>query len=46
LCAFFLVVVEDAFLAGLRVFYMVFVWTKRGELRGKRGREAATFVVA
>jgi hypothetical protein len=45
LCAFFLVVVEDAFLAGLRVFDVVFVWTKRGELRGKRGREAATFVV-
>ena len=45
LCAFFFVVVEDAFLAGLRVFDVVFVWTKRGELRGKRGREAATFVV-
>jgi hypothetical protein len=37
---------EGAFLAGFRVFDMVFVWTKRGELRGKRGREAVTFVVA
>jgi hypothetical protein len=36
-------VVESPYFAGLRVFVVVFLWTKRGELRGKRGAEAVTF---
>jgi hypothetical protein len=30
----------------LRVFVVVLLWTKRGEVCGERGVEATTFVVA
>jgi hypothetical protein len=39
-------VVEGASFAGLRVFGVVLLWTKRGDVCGKRGGEAGGFVVA
>jgi hypothetical protein len=39
-------VVEGAYFAGLRVFGVVLLWTKRGDVCGKRGGEAGGFVVA
>jgi hypothetical protein len=39
-------VVKIAYLADFRVFVVVLLWTKRGELRGKRGGKTVTFVEA
>jgi hypothetical protein len=38
-------VVKRAYLADMRVFVVVLLWRKRGELHGKRGRKTARFVV-
>jgi hypothetical protein len=36
-------VVKIVYLADFRVFVVVLLWTKRGELRGKRGGKTVTF---